>query len=157
VDRHARGETVTSRREIRKRVEELLASEPFAVLATDSGTGPYTSLVAFWAPEDLTHIVFATLRKSRKFKYLNQRPQVALHIDDRPDDAADLAHAASVTAIGMASELTADGRWEAEAKLLARHPSLTGFVAQSDCTIVRVDIDTYHVVSNFQDVIEIAV
>ena len=53
--------------ESRRLVEDLLRSQPFAVLSTDAETGPYASLIAFWVPDDLSQIVFATMQATHKY------------------------------------------------------------------------------------------
>jgi nitroimidazol reductase NimA-like FMN-containing flavoprotein (pyridoxamine 5'-phosphate oxidase superfamily) len=90
---------------------ELLRGQRFAVLATDSEIGPYANLVAFWAAEDLSHIVFATLRATRKFNHLVTHPRVALLFDNRSNQDLDIGQAMAVTATGTAREVTdADAR-----------------------------------------------
>jgi nitroimidazol reductase NimA-like FMN-containing flavoprotein (pyridoxamine 5'-phosphate oxidase superfamily) len=141
-----------------KSIRGLLVSQRFAVLSTESETGPYSSLIAFWAAEDLGHIVFATLRATRKFNYLVTHPRVALLFDDRSNSDLDVRGAIAVTATGTARELTDHSdRVHASVELLAKHPQLALFVASPGCTLVRVDVDTYYAVAHFQDVVELHV
>ncbi|MFH0916317.1 MAG: pyridoxamine 5'-phosphate oxidase family protein [bacterium] len=145
-----------SHEEIRQLVKELLASQKFAVLSTESETGPYSSLIAFWAAEDLSHVVFATMRATRKFNYLATHPRVALLFDNRSNRDIDVRQAMAVTATGTARELTEDGaRAAASGEFLAKHPHLASFVTSPGCSFVRVDVDTYYVVTHFQSVVEL--
>ncbi|MCE5252941.1 MAG: pyridoxamine 5'-phosphate oxidase family protein [Actinomycetia bacterium] len=140
----------------RRLVEELLRSQRFAVLATESETGPYCSLIAFWAADDLSHAVFATLRSTRKFNYLITHPRVALLFDDRSNQDIDITQGMAVTATGTAREITSDeARVAASDGLVAKHPSLASFVASPKCAFVRVDIDAFHVVTHFQELVEL--
>jgi len=142
--------------ETRRSVHELLDSQRFAVLSTLSETGPYCSLIAFWAEEDLGHVVFATLRSTHKFNYLVTHPRVALLFDDRSNQDIDISESMAVTAIGTAREITSDqARAAASASLLAKHPALASFVASPGCALVRVDIDAFHVVTQFQNLVEL--
>jgi nitroimidazol reductase NimA-like FMN-containing flavoprotein (pyridoxamine 5'-phosphate oxidase superfamily) len=142
--------------ETRQLVHELLDSQRFAVLSTDAGNGPYASLIAFYAAEDLRHVFFATMRATRKFNYLVTDPRVALLFDNRSNRDVDVRQAMAVTAMGTAREMTDEnGLAAASAAYLAKHPHLSAFVASPGCAIVRVHVDTYFVVTHFQSVVEL--
>ena len=147
-----------SEEQTRRLLEELLLSQRFAVLSTQSGAGPYASLIAFWVSEDLSRVVFATMRQTRKFSYLLASPQVALLFDSRSNRDADVQEATAVTATGTAAELTDEkARAAASGRFLARHPQLTSFVATPGCALVSVAVDVYYVVTHFQSVVEVRV
>ena len=140
------------------RVRDLLASQRFAVLATQAGSGPYCSLIAFWAADDLSHVLFTTMRATRKFGFLTQRPHVALLFDDRSNRATDLDEAAAVTATGTAREVGDEAeRAAALSGFLEKHPSLSAFAATAGCALIRVDIDVYYLVTRFQETVELRV
>jgi len=63
----------------------LLKTQPLAVMVTQQGGHPYTSLVAFAASEDLRRIVFVTSRATTKYRNLFDAPCVSLLIDSRSD------------------------------------------------------------------------
>jgi heme iron utilization protein len=137
-------------------VRDLLRSQRFAVLSTAAETGPYASLIAFWAADDLSEIVFATMRATRKFNYLVTHPQVALLFDNRSNRDIDVRQAMAVTATGAARELTEESaRAAASDAYLAKHPHLATFVASPGCAFVRVAVETYYVVTHFQSVVEL--
>ena len=140
----------------RRLVQELLRSQRFAALSTDAETGPYASLIAFWADDDLSRIVFATMRATRKFNYLARHPGVALLFDNRSNRDIDVREAMAVTATGSARELTdAKARAAAADAYLAKHPHLDSFVNSPGCALVQVDVDVYYVVTHFQSVVEL--
>jgi nitroimidazol reductase NimA-like FMN-containing flavoprotein (pyridoxamine 5'-phosphate oxidase superfamily) len=142
--------------ETRQLVEALLRSQRFAVLSTDAETGPYASLIAFWADEDLSQVVFATMRATRKFNYLVTHPRVALLFDNRSNREVDVREAMAVTATGTARELNDEKALAAASEAyLAKHPHLAGFLASPGCALVRVVVDTYYVVTHFQSVVEL--
>ena len=144
--------------ETRQSVRDLLGSQRFAVLSTASETGPYCSLIAFWAADDLSHVVFATMRSTRKFNFLITHPRVALLFDDRSNRETDLSEGMAVTATGTAREVTGDEARSATAVgFLAKHPTLESFVASPGCAFVRVDIDVFYVVTQFQKLVELRV
>lgn len=145
-------------RETQGLIGELLGSQRFAVLSTQSETGPYSSLIAFWASDDISHIVFATRRATRKFNFLVTHPRVALLFDDRSNLDSDVSQAVAITATGTARELVdEETRAAASAALVARHPGLETFVADPQCALVRVDVDVFYVVTQFQNVAELHV
>lgn len=144
--------------ETRQSVQNLLRSQRFAVLSTESETGPYCSLIAFWAADDLSHVVFATLRSTRKFNYLVTHPRVALLFDDRSNEDSDITESMAVTATGTAREVAdEEARAAASAAFLAKHPALSAFVSSPGCALVRVDIDVFYVVTRFQNLVELRV
>ena len=137
-------------------LKELLASQRFAVLSTESETGPYASLVAFCAAGDLSRVEFVTMRATRKFNHLVAHPRVALLFDNRSNRDIDVREAMAVTAEGTARELTAEGaRALALDEFVAKQPHLASFAAAPGCAVVRVVVDIYYVVTHFQSVVEL--
>jgi len=140
----------------RQLVQDLLRSQRFAVLSTESDAGPYASLIAFWAADDLTHVVFATMRATRKFNYLVTHPRVALLFDNRSNREVDVRESMAVTAMGLAREIVDGGaRVAAADEYLAKHPHLASFLASPGCAVVKVDINAYYIVTHFQSVVEL--
>jgi nitroimidazol reductase NimA-like FMN-containing flavoprotein (pyridoxamine 5'-phosphate oxidase superfamily) len=140
----------------RRVVRSLLSSQQFTVLSTGSESGPYASLVAFSGAEDLSHVVFATMRATRKFNHLTERPQVALLFDNRSNRDVDVSEAVAVTATGYAREITDfESNAAAIERYLIKHPHLQTFVASPGCALVKVEIDVYYVVTHFQSVVEL--
>jgi heme iron utilization protein len=145
-----------SQDQTRQLLKELLLSQRVAVLSTQSAAGPYASLIAFWTPDDLSQVVFATMRQTRKFSYLLASPRVALLFDSRSNRDADIEEAIAVTATGTAAELTDENARAAVSRpFLAKNPQLTSFVTAPGCALVSVAVDTYYVVTHFQSVVEV--
>lgn len=142
--------------ETRRLVRELLGSQRFAVVSTQSESGPYASLVAFWGADDLRRVVFATMRATRKFNYLAARPWVALLFDNRSNRDTDVREAMAVTATGIASEvIDEEDRALVSREFQAKHPHLLSFVSSPGCAFVQVRVNTYYVVTHFQSVVEL--
>ena len=135
-------------------VRELLASQGLAVLATQGGGQPHASLVAFAAMDDLSCLVFATERDTRKFAYLAADPRVAMLVDDRSHRATDLVEAAAITATGPAHEAQGEERERLAGLLLAKHPALKPFLATPGGALIAVAVERYQVVTCFQSVAE---
>jgi nitroimidazol reductase NimA-like FMN-containing flavoprotein (pyridoxamine 5'-phosphate oxidase superfamily) len=148
---------VDERTEIVQRVRALLVAQRYAALCTQGDGAPYASLVAFAASDDLRHLVFATMRASRKFVNLTADPRVAVLVDNRSNQETDLGEAIATTATGRATEVLGVESARVKAMLLARHPHLTAFVNSPGCAVVRVEVDIYHTVTRFQNVYELHV
>jgi nitroimidazol reductase NimA-like FMN-containing flavoprotein (pyridoxamine 5'-phosphate oxidase superfamily) len=141
-----------------RQVWSLLETQRYAVLSTRQEDGhPYASLVAFSASEDLTRIVFCTLRTTRKYANLSADGRVALLVDSRSNEEADLQRAAAVTVLGECQEARGGQRAALSEQLLARHPAMTDFVRSPDCAVMAVDVRSYYLVTQFQNVIELHV
>ena len=146
------------RADISALVRSLLESERFAVLSTVSASGPRCSLVAFWAAEDLSHAVFATMRSSRKFASIGADGRVSMLFDDRANAVTDVRRAAAVGAVGFAREIVDRQRWSGLTEsLVAKHPDLRSFVDEPDCVLVRVDFESFQVVTELQNVETVSV
>jgi nitroimidazol reductase NimA-like FMN-containing flavoprotein (pyridoxamine 5'-phosphate oxidase superfamily) len=136
----------------------LLDAQRFGALGTCAPGGhPYASLVAFAATEDLSTLVFATLRATRKFANLSVEPRVSMLVDSRSNRETDLQAAAAVTILGRASEASGAEREEAASLLLDKHPAMREFVASPGCAVLRLAVTSYSLVSRFQHVVEVHV
>lgn len=138
-------------------VRELLSSQRLAVLSTETGGAPYSSLIAFAASPDLSTLVFTTARPTRKFSNLSENARVSLLVDNRTNREEDFAAAAAATILGSAREAEGEERESALALFLGKHPYLSSFARSPNCAIFRVEIEAYYVVSRFQSVSELHV
>jgi nitroimidazol reductase NimA-like FMN-containing flavoprotein (pyridoxamine 5'-phosphate oxidase superfamily) len=138
-------------------VGELLASQPLAVLATHSDAGPYASLVAFAATDDLRHLLFATTRATRKFANLTADSRVAFLVDNRSNQESDFHEAVAATIMGSAEEVRSADRERLLGVYLGKHPHLREFVTSPTCAFFSVEVRTYYVVTRFQEVVELRI
>ena len=83
-------------------LQDLLAAQKYAVLATESGGQPYTSLMAFSVSEDLRDLILLTERATHKYANLMANRRVAVFIDNRENVGADTLEAVAITALGEA-------------------------------------------------------
>lgn len=135
-------------------LKQLLFGQSLGVLATSLDPYPYPSLVGFAASEDLSEIYFMTPRATRKYANLTRHPQASILIDSRTHNPNDFFNAAAVTAIGSAEECPASVQAAAKAVFLSRHPQLTDFATAETSAIMRLKVETYILVMDFQRVIE---
>ena len=136
-------------------LRDLFARQRLGVLATHGPEHPYASLVAVRASDDLRHLYFSTTRATRKFQFLSSDPKVAMLVDSRSDDDADFHGAVAATAVGTARELEGDECAEQLAAFLRRHPHLRPFASAPTSALVELAVDTYYIVSRFQNVTEL--
>ena len=138
----------------RRVLDELCTGQHLAVLATDTGTGPYTNLVAFVATPDLHQFYFITPRTTRKWAHLEYNHQVALLIDDRHNTVADFSQAAAATVLGAAEELQGAAKQSALDLYLEKHPNLAEFAGAPGCALLRIQVNKIYLVNRFQHVAE---
>lgn len=143
---------VSNAEELKGLLRGLFSSQRLAVLATQEGGRPYGSLVAYAATEDLKYLFFATSRATRKYHYLSRNPQVAMVVDDRSNMEADFHKAIAATATGAAKEVEGSEKEKALGLYLAKHPHLKEFVTAPTCALLRLEVETYYIVSRFQNV-----
>ena len=141
--------------QLKEFLKDLFASQRLAVLATQSKRQPYGNLVAFTATHDLKHLLFATARATRKYANISGNPRIAMVIDNRSNREADFHQAAAVTATGVVKEVEGSEK-EALLKLyLSGHPYLRDFVSSPTCALLKMQVETYYVVRQFQNVVEL--
>ena len=138
-------------------IRNLLESQKLGVLATQNHGQPYSNLIAIAATADLKYLLFATTRATRKYANLMADPRVAVLVDNRKNDVADFAEAAALTALGKVWELQGLERQRFLEVYLEKHPYLSDFVAAPTCALLRVKVDKYIVVSQFQNVREVQI
>jgi heme iron utilization protein len=135
-------------------LKELCTGQPLAVLATDAGSGPYTSLVAVAITPDLRQLYFAIPRATRKWSNLAGNHHVSILIDNRSNQVTDFSRAAAATLLGSAGELSGTELETGLAIFLRRHPHLAEFTASPSCALFRVQIASIYLVTRFQNVTE---
>ena len=128
----------------------LFQTQRVAVLATQGERGPYTSLMAVAATDDLKHILFATGRATRKFQNIRRNPRVALLLDNRSPGKSRTNYA--VTAVGKTEKIAGEEREALQKIFLSKHPDLRPFVAAPDSAFLKCFVEEYVIVANFQDV-----
>jgi heme iron utilization protein len=133
-------------------LKDLFTSQRLAVLATQDEGQPYGNLVAFVATDDLQHILFATDRATRKYAYLSSNPRIAMVVDNRSNQEIDFHQASAVTATGVVKDVAGPDRQRFQDLYLSKHPYLRDFVASAACALLKVEVETYYVVSKFQKV-----
>ena len=135
-------------------IKKILSSQMLAVLSTERGGQPYSSLMAFAFTSDLKTIIAATGKATRKFVNLRREPRVSLLIDTRTNAAEDFHGAAAITVIGRAAFARREELPELERLYLDKHPYLEGFLASPTTMLFKVEVYHYLLVTRFQKVME---
>ncbi|MEI7448059.1 MAG: pyridoxamine 5'-phosphate oxidase family protein [Desulfomonile sp.] len=133
-------------------VRNLLTSQKFAVLSTQERDHPYLNLVAFAETSDLRTILFATTRATRKYGNIASKSGVALLVDNRSNEVADIREAMAVTVIGTACEVSGSLRDQLDRVYLEKQPHMKEFLSSPSTALIKVDVETYLLVSRFQNV-----
>jgi nitroimidazol reductase NimA-like FMN-containing flavoprotein (pyridoxamine 5'-phosphate oxidase superfamily) len=136
-------------------LKEMLKTQKLATLATQEETTPYVSLMAFAFTEDLTCLLVATKRSTRKFSNMIQRPGVSLLIDNRLNQADVFQDTLAVTCIGRAEVLEEPQKGSFMELFLRRQPELESLVRSPDCALMKITIDYYYILSRFDQVEEL--
>jgi nitroimidazol reductase NimA-like FMN-containing flavoprotein (pyridoxamine 5'-phosphate oxidase superfamily) len=136
-------------------IQNLLNSQRLAVLSTLMSGRPYSNLIAFAVTDDLKNIFFATTRATRKFANLTAEPRVSLLMDNRRNQETDFGEASAVTVLGTAEEVIGPDRDQYLRLYLKKHPYLEDFTTAPTCALIRVKVEKYIMVTQFQEVREI--
>ena len=138
-------------------IRKLLYTQFFAVLSTHSNDQPYANLVAFASTNDLKKIIFLTPKTTRKYENITSNPKVAVLINDSQNETDDIYKAVCVTATGTAEIVEYRKRENLLNLVTGRHPHLKPFSAKRATVLVCVNVETYFLVSRFQNVVKIQV
>ncbi len=139
--------------EIEEEIRALCLEEPFAVLATQGGGQPYTSLISFTMSDDLKHLVFSTPTQTRKYSLIVANSNVSLMIDNRSRQPESINHICGLTITGRARVLSAAeeiAKWQP--LLTAKHSYLQKFVKSSSSSLILVETVRFLYVRRFQEV-----
>ena len=137
------------------KLKQLFRSQTLGVLATQQKKKPYTSLVAFACSGDMSQIVFATHKATRKFANIISNSNVSMFIDNRLNKAADFRKAIGVTALGSVRQIRKNKNNKLMKIYLDKHPQLESFLASPSCALICIDIKSFYIVERFQNVTEI--
>lgn len=141
--------------DVLKRLDVLNRRERHAVLATDDRGQPYTSLVAYALTPDARGALFATPKKSTKYRNILRNRKVSLMIDTRSNTPRGYLEADAVTIIGTASPLRKGLKRQHMADLfLKKHPRLRDFVRADSTVLVFVSVNRVIHAGRFQMVTE---
>lgn len=132
-------------------LSDLLTSQHFAVIATESKKQPYTNLVSFVCSSDFRHLFFPTKKQTQKFVNITKNNHVAVLFDNRENTPSDLSEAVTITAIGQAKVLTRH-RDAIVILLLQKYPTLSAFLKDPSCVIIDVKVKTYQIVQHFEKI-----
>ncbi|MGQ9921466.1 MAG: pyridoxamine 5'-phosphate oxidase family protein [Desulfobacca sp.] len=136
---------------LRKDLLSLLTSQKLAVLASYGDNQPYCSLMAFAVSEDLTYLIVATKRHTRKFANIQAHPRVSLLVDNRRNQADDFQQAVAVTVLATATEVKPAEREQCLNLYLFKHPYMRSFCQAPDCALLKLTVDRYLVVTSFRN------
>ncbi len=144
--------------ELRTRIKALLYSQLYGVLSSQGEGGlPHASIIAFASADDLSSIVFATPRNTRKYSYMLARDRVAFFIDDRRARKEEIMDVSGLEAQGRVRELLDKEREDYRAVFLARQPDMASFVDAPGSALMLLDIERYDMVDHFQHVLVLSV
>lgn len=139
-------------RKLTEQLHDLFSTQPLAVLSTNANGQPYCNLIAFAASDDITGLVFATTRTTRKYTNIRSNARVSLLIDNRSNSVSDFHNAMAVTCIGTVSEVSEQEKTDFLKIYLKKHPHLEDFVMSPTCALMQVKVEKYYVVKKFQNV-----
>jgi uncharacterized pyridoxamine 5'-phosphate oxidase family protein len=132
-------------------VKRLLASQRFAVIATQSEGQPYSNLVAFAEADNLRSLLFVTSRGTKKYSNTITNKKVAVLVDSRTNEASDLNRAIAITALGTIEEVATVNKDYLSGVYLSKHPQLEDFLHRPSNALMRVAVTDY-IVASFESV-----
>jgi len=138
--------------QIKEYIQQVLSSNRFGVLATESKHLPHTSFIGITPTNDLLELVFATFRNTRKYNNLIQNNNVSILFEYRKSKENSSQEFTIVSAYGKAKEASI-----AEIKSLLKahlqhHPEQEDFLRSADCSIFKVKVEAYQLVLGIDEI-----
>ena len=168
--------------EILKGLKELFRTQKLTALATQESGHPYLSLMAFAVTDDLKSLIIATKRETRKYSNMVKAPGVAFLIDNRSNEPScpggggtpsnmktdslssetydhperdHFQNTLAITGIGQALEVEEIEKETLTGLFLEKHPELETFVKSRECALVKIKIEKFIIISQFQEAEEL--
>lgn len=138
-----------------KRLNDFFQTQKLTALATQEPGHPYLSLMAFALTDDLNVLIIATKRETRKYSNMVKTPGVAFLIDNRSNEKDHFQNTLAVTGIGQAMEIEEIEKEFLSALFVKKHPELETFVRSRDCALVKIKIEKFIIISQFQEAEEL--
>ena len=138
---------------VQDRLRTLNKKQRHAVLATVSEGQPYTSLVAFALTSDGNELLFATPKKTTKYRNMLNNRRVSLLIDSRANTAKGYMGSEAVTILGTARAIRNGNKRDKLATIFTKkHPELADFINASTTALILVAFDKIIHAGKFQTV-----
>lgn len=136
-----------------EKMQDMVRSQTFCVLATASGGQPHCSLMSYATDDDGREIYLVTLKKTKKYINMTENPAVSLLIDTRGDDQGRVRRQAqAVTVNGVCDEVKDRTRRDLiKVRLLARHPHLHVLTGNPDATFFTVRIKSLQLLEGVEE------
>jgi len=138
--------------QINEYIQQILSSNRFAVLATESQRQPYTSFIAITPINILSELVFATYWNTRKYDNLMHNNKVSVLFEYRNNKENSQPQITILTAYGKATEVVvADSKSILQAHL-QQHPEMNDFLKSADCAIFQIKVEAYQLVLGIDEI-----
>ncbi len=124
------------------KMKALLRQKNSCVLATTDGVIPHCSLMAYITLESASRLYLVTPRNTKKFRNINQNPNVSLLIDTRGEQ--DRGKTKALTVTGTCFTLKDDEEISSVRKTFIRlHPHLDGLIRKEEVAFLCVEFDSF--------------
>ncbi|MCX8031666.1 MAG: pyridoxamine 5'-phosphate oxidase family protein [Thermodesulfovibrionales bacterium] len=137
----------------KEEIKDLFSEQRFAILSTCNNGAPYANIIAFICSDDLKEIIFVTPRLTKKFSNLVANPQASILVDNRSNTDADFYNTIAITVLGKTDIIEkAIDKEKYSSKYISKYPHLKNFIYAPDSAIVKLKVERYIIVSNFQNI-----
>lgn len=125
-------------------IDELLKTSSMCVLATCADNIPHCSLMTYLPNEAGTTITLMTLKRTQKYRNMQQNPRVSMLIDSRATSGCERSDVKALTVAGTAvMPADEDERKQARRRMIEAHPHLRELAAEPDAEIVFVKVESF--------------
>jgi len=136
-----------------EKMQDMVRSQTFCVLATASGGQPHCSLMSYALDDDCREIYLVTFKNTKKYRNMSENPAVSLLIDTRGDDRGGMhRQAQALTVNGVFDEVKDRTKRDLiKVRLLARHPHLHVLADDPDAAFFAVRIKSLQMLTGVEE------
>lgn len=138
--------------ELKQSIKNLLNTESFAVLCTQTSGQLHTCLITYAVSEDYRTLIFATEKNTQKFKNIATCEEIQLLIDDREQHPGNVNEINALTITGTpAIPHTPEDIEKWKTFLTNKQPDIKNFTNNPETAIILVNISDYKLVNKHGD------
>lgn len=138
---------------VMEKIRTVMNTIKFGTLSTfDQSGGIHSNVVAFSINSAMNELYFITAKSTRKYENIRKNKRVAFLAHNCTNHMSDITGAQAIAVKGEAREVTRQTLHPIKDSFLKKHPYMRELSLSPDAEFLVIEIDSFDLVSHFQDV-----
>lgn len=135
------------------KIRTVMNTVKFGTLSTfDQSGGIHANLIAFSINDTLDELYFITAKSTRKYENILKNNRVSFLAHNCTNSMSDITGAQAIALTGEARDVSPLSLGVIKDSFLQEHPYMAELTYSPDAVFLLIGIDTFDLVSHFQDV-----